>query len=154
MFNQTVQGQVCPQIQGVFFKWSPLKVVRLHGKSHQVSEFTYQLTQLWKLRMAASYTCKEQCNVEEPVPDIATLPSEEGHRMPDGSIHPIQVALAFFLFCSQGCLILNCLTLTFFMTGVSITQLSLLSIEYRLAYKWWRSLGRTANWLSRPTLWE
>ena len=44
-------------------------------------------------RMAASYTRKELCNEEEPVPDISTLPREEGHRMPDGSIHPIQVGL-------------------------------------------------------------
>ena len=43
--------------------------------------------------MAASYTSKEQSNFEEPIPDLSTLPSEEGHRMPDGSIHPIQVGL-------------------------------------------------------------
>ena len=43
--------------------------------------------------MAASYTRKELCNVEEPIPDLSTLPSEDGHRMPDGSIHPIQVGL-------------------------------------------------------------
>ena len=43
--------------------------------------------------MAASYTCKEQCNDEEPVPDLASLPTEQGHRMPDGTVHPIQVGL-------------------------------------------------------------
>ena len=43
--------------------------------------------------MAAAYTRKELCNEEEPLPDLSTLPSEEGHRMPDGSIHPIQVGL-------------------------------------------------------------
>ena len=43
--------------------------------------------------MAASYTRKELCNEEEPIPDLSTLPREDGHRMPDGSIHPIQVGL-------------------------------------------------------------
>ena len=43
--------------------------------------------------MAASYTCKKQCNDEEPVPDLASLPTEQGHRMPDGTVHPIQVGL-------------------------------------------------------------
>ena len=43
--------------------------------------------------MAASYTFKEQCNDEEPVPDLASLPTEQGHRMPDGTVHPIQVGL-------------------------------------------------------------
>ena len=43
--------------------------------------------------MAASYTCKEQCNDEEPVPDLASLPTEQSHRMPDGTVHPIQVGL-------------------------------------------------------------
>ena len=43
--------------------------------------------------MKASYTRKELCNEEEPLPDLSTLPSEEGHRMPDGSIHSIQVGL-------------------------------------------------------------
>ena len=43
--------------------------------------------------MAASYSSKEVSNEEEPVPDMVTLPSEEDHRMPDGSIHQIQVGL-------------------------------------------------------------
>ena len=43
--------------------------------------------------MAASYTSKVVCNEEAPIPDLSTLPSEEDHRMPDGSIHPIEVGL-------------------------------------------------------------
>ena len=43
--------------------------------------------------MSASYSCKERCNEEEPVPDLSTLPNEESHQMPDGTLHPIQVGL-------------------------------------------------------------
>ena len=44
-------------------------------------------------RAAASYTSKEVSNEEEPVLDMLSLPTEESHRMPDGTIHPIQVGL-------------------------------------------------------------
>ena len=43
--------------------------------------------------MVTSFTFKEESNFEAPIPDLSTLPSEEGHRTPDGSIHPIQVGL-------------------------------------------------------------
>ena len=43
--------------------------------------------------MAATYTSKEQCNDERPVADLGTLPTEQGHRMPDGTVHPIQIGL-------------------------------------------------------------
>ena len=33
--------------------------------------------------MAATYTAKERCNDERPVADLGTLPTEQGHRMPD-----------------------------------------------------------------------
>ena len=33
--------------------------------------------------MAATYTSKERCNNERPVADLGTLPTEQGHRMPD-----------------------------------------------------------------------
>ena len=38
--------------------------------------------------MAATYTSKERCNNERPVADLGTLPTEQGHRMPDGTVHP------------------------------------------------------------------
>ena len=43
--------------------------------------------------MAATYTSKERCNNERPVADLGTLPTEQGHRMPDGTVHPIQISL-------------------------------------------------------------
>ena len=43
--------------------------------------------------MVTSYTLKEQNNFEAPIPDLSTLPSEERHRTPDGSIHLIKVGL-------------------------------------------------------------
>ena len=43
--------------------------------------------------MAATYTSKERCNNERPVADLGTLPTEQGHRMPDGTVHPIQIGL-------------------------------------------------------------
>ena len=43
--------------------------------------------------MAATYTSKERCNNERPVTDLGTLPTEQGHRMPDGTVHPIQIGL-------------------------------------------------------------
>ena len=43
--------------------------------------------------MSASYSSKELSNDEVPVPDMASLPSESHHRMPDGTIHPVQVGL-------------------------------------------------------------
>ena len=43
--------------------------------------------------MAATYTSKERCNDERPVADLGTLPTEQGHRMPDGTVHPIQIGL-------------------------------------------------------------
>ena len=43
--------------------------------------------------MCASYSCKELCNEEEPVPNLSSLPTEQHHRMTDGTIHPIQVGL-------------------------------------------------------------
>ena len=43
--------------------------------------------------MAATYTSKERCNDEWPVVDLGTLPTEQGHRMPDGTVHPIQIGL-------------------------------------------------------------
>ena len=41
--------------------------------------------------MAATY--KERCNDERPVADLGTLPTEQGHRMPDGTVHLIQIGL-------------------------------------------------------------
>ena len=43
--------------------------------------------------MSASFSSKEVCNTEVPAPDMASLPSESKHRMPDGSIHPVQAGL-------------------------------------------------------------
>ena len=43
--------------------------------------------------MAATYTSKERCNNERPVADLGILPTEQGHRMPDGTVHPIQIGL-------------------------------------------------------------
>ena len=43
--------------------------------------------------MAATYTSKERCNDERPVADLGTLPTEQGYRMPDGTVHPIQIGL-------------------------------------------------------------
>ena len=43
--------------------------------------------------MAVTYTSKERCNDERPVADLGTLPTEQGHRMPDGTVHPIQIGL-------------------------------------------------------------
>ena len=43
--------------------------------------------------MSASYSSKELSNDEVPVPDMASLPSESKHRMPDGSTHPVQAGL-------------------------------------------------------------
>ena len=44
------------------------------------NEFSHFLN-FW--RMAATYTSKERCNDERPVADLGTLPTEQGHRMPD-----------------------------------------------------------------------
>ena len=50
------------------------------------------------LRFAASYTSKETANQEQPLVDLATVPSVEAHRMPDGNIHPVQVEIRTALF--------------------------------------------------------
>ena len=43
--------------------------------------------------MAATYTSKEQCNNERPVAALGILPPEQGHSVPDGTVHPFQIGL-------------------------------------------------------------
>ena len=43
--------------------------------------------------MRASYTSWDRRNEEEPLPDLSSIPTEESHRMSDGTTHPIQVGI-------------------------------------------------------------
>ena len=51
------------------------------------------------LRLAASYTSKEAADHEEPEIDLARIPSDDHHRMGDGDLHAVQVAVEHYLFC-------------------------------------------------------